>query len=100
MKLTVTFIITLSVLNFYCQNDNSKNSQYKNNVTDSVIWDIPEWYSTSMFSQKRDRQLRTLLKLDSLKNGFEKQILLLVATLNEFGIEPSKESDLVLLEEK
>ncbi|EOQ03607.1 hypothetical protein IKC_05783 [Bacillus cereus VD184] len=36
----------------------------------------------------------------SLKNGFEKQILLLVATLNEFGIEPSKESNLVLLEEK
>ncbi len=31
----------------------------------------------------------------SLNNGFEKQILLLIATLNELGIEPSKESELV-----
>lgn len=56
--------------------------------------------------RRRDKYMKTngwkVIRITdiSLKNGFEKQILLLVATLNEFGIEPSKESDLVLLEEK
>lgn len=36
----------------------------------------------------------------SLNNGFKKQILLLVARLNKFGIESSKESDFVLLEQE
>jgi hypothetical protein len=71
MKPTITFIITLSFFSFHCQNGNSEKLEVKNNAKDSVIWDIPEWYSTSMFSQKRDRKLRTLLKLDSLKDGFD-----------------------------
>ncbi|PGU39792.1 endonuclease domain-containing protein [Bacillus cereus] len=36
----------------------------------------------------------------ALNNRFEKQMLLLVATLNKLGIEPSKESDFVLLEQE
>lgn len=36
----------------------------------------------------------------ALNDGFEKQILSLEAKLNELGIEPSKELDLVLLEQK
>lgn len=36
----------------------------------------------------------------ALNNGFEKQILLLVATLNELGIEPSKETNFVMLEQE
>ncbi|TXR62161.1 endonuclease domain-containing protein [Bacillus sp. AR18-7] len=59
---------------------------------------------------KRDRKRDKYMKINgwkviritdiSLNNGFEKQILLLVARLNEFGIEPSKESDFVLLEQE
>ncbi|MGG1328286.1 hypothetical protein ABE222_16225, partial [Bacillus tropicus] len=54
---------------------------------------------------KRDRRRDKYMKANgwkvihitdiSLKNGFEKQILLLVATLNECGIEPSKESNFI-----
>lgn len=36
----------------------------------------------------------------SLKDGFEKQILSLEAKLSDLGIEPSKESDFVLSEQK
>lgn len=56
--------------------------------------------------RRRDKYMKTngwkVIRITdiSLKNGFEKQILLLVATLNECGIEPSKEPALVLLEEK
>ncbi|HDX9614579.1 TPA: DUF559 domain-containing protein [Bacillus toyonensis] len=54
---------------------------------------------------KRDRSRDKYMKTNgwkviritdiSLNNGFEKQILLLIATLNELGIEPSKESERV-----
>ncbi len=54
---------------------------------------------------KRDRNRDKHMKINgwkviritdiALNNGFEKQILLLIATLNELGIEPSKESELV-----
>ncbi|MGE1043814.1 endonuclease domain-containing protein [Bacillus wiedmannii] len=59
---------------------------------------------------KRDRNRDKYMKTNgwkviritdiALNNGFEKQILLLVATLNKLGIEPSKESDFVLLEQE
>lgn len=55
---------------------------------------------------RRDKYMKTngwkVIRITdiALNKEFEKQILLLVATLNEFGIEPSKESNLVLLEEK
>ncbi|CAI8899297.1 DUF559 domain-containing protein [Bacillus sp. IT-79MI2] len=59
---------------------------------------------------KRDRRRDKYMKADgwkviritdvALKDGFEKQILSLEAKLNELGIEPSKESDFVLLEQK
>nr|WP_266119325.1 hypothetical protein [Bacillus pacificus]MCX3303531.1 hypothetical protein [Bacillus pacificus] len=35
-----------------------------------------------------------------VNNGFEKPILLLVATLNELGVEPSKASDFILLDQE
>ncbi|KIQ77506.1 hypothetical protein RW25_28975 [Bacillus sp. L_1B0_8] len=56
--------------------------------------------------RKRDKYMKTsgwkVIRITdiSLNNGFEKQILLLIATLNELGIEPSTKSELVLLEEK
>ncbi|RAN80632.1 endonuclease domain-containing protein [Bacillus sp. SRB_331] len=56
--------------------------------------------------RRRDKYMKTsgwkVIRITniSLNNGFEKQILLLVATLNELGIEPSTKSELVLLEEK
>ncbi|PGC53810.1 endonuclease domain-containing protein [Bacillus pseudomycoides] len=59
---------------------------------------------------KRDRRRDKYMKANGwkviritdiiLKDGFEKQILLLEAKLNELGIEPSKEVDFVLLEQK
>lgn len=55
---------------------------------------------------KRDKFMKTngwkVIRITdiALNDGFEKQILLLVATLNELGIEPSKESDFVLLEQE
>ncbi|MGG1325442.1 DUF559 domain-containing protein [Bacillus tropicus] len=52
--------------------------------------------------RRRDKYMKTngwkVIRITdiSLNNGFEKQILLLIATLNELGIEePSKESELV-----
>ncbi|MGY1465769.1 endonuclease domain-containing protein (plasmid) [Bacillus toyonensis] len=51
--------------------------------------------------RRRDKYMKTngwkVIRITdiSLKNGFEKQILLLIATLNELGVEPSKESELV-----
>ncbi|EEK97975.1 hypothetical protein bcere0013_48370 [Bacillus cereus BDRD-ST26] len=55
---------------------------------------------------RRDKYMKTngwkVIRITdiALNNGFEKQILLLVAKLNELGIEPSTKSELVLLEEK
>ncbi|XKK20371.1 DUF559 domain-containing protein [Bacillus sp. A17A.1] len=55
---------------------------------------------------RRDKYMKTngwkVIRITdiALNNGFEKQILLLVATLNELGVEPSKESDFVLLEQE
>ncbi|MGH1288120.1 endonuclease domain-containing protein [Bacillus toyonensis] len=51
--------------------------------------------------RRRDKYMKTngwkVIRITdiSLNNGFEKQILLLIATLNELGVEPSKESELV-----
>ncbi|PEE33581.1 hypothetical protein CN271_00950 [Bacillus cereus] len=56
--------------------------------------------------RRRDKYMKTncwkVIRITdiSLNNGFEKQILLLMATLNKLGVEPSQESDLVLLEQE
>ncbi|MDA2396392.1 DUF559 domain-containing protein [Bacillus cereus] len=56
--------------------------------------------------QKRDKFMKTngwkVIRITdiALNNGFKKQILLLVATLNELGIEPSKETEFVMLEQE
>jgi len=59
---------------------------------------------------KRDHKRDQFMKINgwkviritdiALNDGFEKQILLLAATLNELGIEPSKETDFVVLEQE
>ncbi|MCC2364056.1 DUF559 domain-containing protein [Bacillus cereus] len=55
---------------------------------------------------RRDKYMKTngwkVIRITdiALNKEFEKQIFLLVATLNELGIEPSKESDFVLLEQE
>ncbi|MED2985042.1 DUF559 domain-containing protein [Bacillus thuringiensis] len=55
---------------------------------------------------RRDKYMKTngwkVIRITdiALNNGFEKQILLLVAILNELGIEPSKENDFVMLEQE
>lgn len=55
---------------------------------------------------RRDKYMKTngwkVIRITdiALNNGFEKQILLLVAKLNELGIEASKETDFVMLEQE
>ncbi|EAO57274.1 Hypothetical protein RBTH_07791 [Bacillus thuringiensis serovar israelensis ATCC 35646] len=55
---------------------------------------------------RRDKYMKTngwkVIRITDIafNNGFEKQILLLVAILNELGIEPSKETGFVMLEQE
>ncbi len=71
MKLFMSLFITLSFIGICCNNDQNKNPELKSIPNDTVIMDIPEWYSTSNFTQKMDKKLEALLKLESLQKGFD-----------------------------
>lgn len=71
MKLTVLPFIALSFISICCQNNDNKKPELKNTLNDTVIRDIPEWYSTGISTQKATKELHTLLKLESLQNGFD-----------------------------
>lgn len=71
MKLIMFLFITLSFISFCCNSDHNKKPELKSIRNDTLIRDIPEWYSTSNFSQRMVKKLHTLLKLESLQNGFD-----------------------------
>jgi hypothetical protein len=71
MKLTISLIIAFSFVSACNQVDHNKKPETKNTLNDTIIKDIPEWYSSSGFTQIMDKKIDTLLKLKPLVNGFD-----------------------------
>jgi hypothetical protein len=71
MKLTMFLFITLNFISICCHNGHNKEPESKSTHNDTVIIDIPEWYTIGSFTQKMDKQLSALLNLESLRTGFD-----------------------------
>lgn len=94
MKLVMFLFGALCFISVSYHNNNSKETEFKGTQNDTVIRDIPEWYSNSSFTKKIDARLSTLLKLEPLQNGFDSlQIRIWVDCRN-------KASSLIILERK
>ena len=71
MKTTLSLLIVTGVISLCCHNKRSIKSEQNDKQLNPISRDIPEWYSTSGFTQRADKIVEKLLKLDSLQNGFD-----------------------------
>jgi hypothetical protein len=94
MKLIFLLLLGIGIILTSCNDDENKKGPITKANGDTVIKEIPEWYRTSGYTQKRDKKLYNLLNLPSLENGFDSfQVRILI----DCGYETS---NLIILENK
>ncbi len=71
MRGVVCILWAVGFCGIHCQNNPVEKTDPQAIHTDTVIRDIPEWYSSSSYGKKWDKQLNSQLSLRSIKNGFD-----------------------------
>ena len=94
MKLVFLVLLGIGFILISCNEEENKKVPITKTNSDTVIKEIPEWYRTSGYTQKRDKKLYNLLNLPSLENGFDSfQVRILI----DCGYETS---NLIIFENK